>query len=178
MAVLHLLGLVAEQAAERAGAVETRAAGLHPRTHTLVSPNLPRPAGNGDQVSPACHWHCLHSSPSSHNPQCTTHAVRRLQAEEEAAEGSDWETASEEDMEVEAGPASTSGNEEAGEWDVRRSLFDNHVSTSLEANLEYMWKHFGFYLPDAEYILDPEALVQYLVRGSVSLMRILCSALL
>ena len=104
--------------------------------------------------------------------------MRCLQTEEDAAEGSDWETASEEDMEVEGGLASTSGNEEAGEWDVRRSLFDNHVSSSLEANLEYMWKHFGFYLPDAEYILDPEALVQYLVCDSLNLMSLPCSALL
>lgn len=51
------------------------------------------------------------------------------------------------------------------EWDVCRSLFDNHVSASVEANLEYMFKHFGFYLPDAGYLSDPAGLIKYLVRA-------------
>lgn len=46
---------------------------------------------------------------------------------------------------------------------MHRSLFDNHQSVSFEANLEYMYKHFGFYLPDAECLTDAEGLVQYLV---------------
>ena len=49
------------------------------------------------------------------------------------------------------------------EWDVGRSLFDNHQSDSMEANLEYMFKKFGFYFPDAEYLTDPEGLLKYLV---------------
>jgi len=49
------------------------------------------------------------------------------------------------------------------EWDTCRSFFDNHMSSSMEANLEYMFKHFGFYLPDAEYLSDPAGLVKYLV---------------
>lgn len=32
----------------------------------------------------------------------------------------------------------------------------------MDANLEYMFKHFGFYLPDAEYLTDPEGLLRYL----------------
>lgn len=68
--------------------------------------------------------------------------------------GSDWETASEEEM------ATEDGNWEA--WDVRQSLFDNHISASMEANLEYMWRKFGFYLPDSMYLIDPEAMLQYL----------------
>lgn len=48
------------------------------------------------------------------------------------------------------------------EWDLRRSLFDNHVSPSFEANLDYMFKNFGFYFPDAEYLSDPEGLLKYL----------------
>ena len=51
------------------------------------------------------------------------------------------------------------------EWDVCQSLFDNHISASMEANLEYMFKHFGFYLPDAEYLSDPAGLIKYLVRS-------------
>lgn len=47
---------------------------------------------------------------------------------------------------------------------MRRSLFDNNVSASMEANLEYMYKKYGFYFPDAEYLVDPEGLLKYLVR--------------
>lgn len=37
---------------------------------------------------------------------------------------------------------------------------------SFEANLDYMFKNFGFYFPDAEYLKDPEGLLKYLVRPS------------
>ena len=50
-------------------------------------------------------------------------------------------------------------------WDVQRSLFDNHMSPSFEANMEYMFKKFGFYFPDAEFLVDPEGLLQYLVNA-------------
>lgn len=32
----------------------------------------------------------------------------------------------------------------------------------MQANLEYMYKHFGFYLPDSEFLTDPEGLLKYL----------------
>ncbi|KAF6261751.1 hypothetical protein COO60DRAFT_735122 [Scenedesmus sp. NREL 46B-D3] len=48
------------------------------------------------------------------------------------------------------------------EWDVCVSLFDNKRSASMEANLEYMYKHFGFCLPDSEFLQDPEGLLKYL----------------
>ncbi len=48
-------------------------------------------------------------------------------------------------------------------WDPRKSLFDNHMSSSTEANLEYMWKNFGFYIPDSQFLVDPEGLIKYLV---------------
>ncbi|KAK9828841.1 hypothetical protein WJX72_002352 [[Myrmecia] bisecta] len=51
---------------------------------------------------------------------------------------------------------------EGEEWDVKRSLFDNRMAGSMEGNLEYMWKHYGFYFPDAEYLKDPEGLLKYL----------------
>ena len=54
------------------------------------------------------------------------------------------------------------GSEAMEEWDICRSLFDNHISSSMEENLEYMWQKFGFYLPDAEYIADPEGMLRYL----------------
>lgn len=71
----------------------------------------------------------------------------------ERASGDDWETASEEEMD---------GSESWEDWDVCRSLFDNHMSPSMEANLEYMWRKFGFYLPDLEYLEDPEGMLKYL----------------
>lgn len=55
-----------------------------------------------------------------------------------------------------------SSAQEFEEWDLQRSFFDNHMSNSMEANLEYMFKHFGFYLPDAEYLSDPGGLIKYL----------------
>lgn len=36
----------------------------------------------------------------------------------------------------------------------------------MEANLEYMLKNFGFYMPDAEYLSDPAGLLRYLVSLS------------
>jgi C2H2 type zinc-finger (2 copies) len=47
-------------------------------------------------------------------------------------------------------------------WDLKRSLFDNHASASFQKNLEYMYKHFGFALPDAQFCMDPEGMLQYL----------------
>ncbi|KAL4448436.1 hypothetical protein ABPG75_005655 [Micractinium tetrahymenae] len=73
--------------------------------------------------------------------------------EEEVDEGSDWETASEEEMQT---------DEKWEEWDVRRSLFDNRLAASMEDNLEHMFKNFGFYFPDSQYLTDPEGLLKYL----------------
>lgn len=42
------------------------------------------------------------------------------------------------------------------------SLFDTHKSADMTANLEYMWKKYGFYIPDAEYCTDPAGLLRYL----------------
>jgi len=63
-----------------------------------------------------------------------------------------------------SGVAPAGEGEAAGEWDVCRSLFDGHVAPSMAANLEYMWKRFGFYFPGAEHLADPEGLLKYLVR--------------
>lgn len=64
----------------------------------------------------------------------------------------------------EAADTATSDNWE--DWDLCCSLFDNHKSSSMEANLEYMLKNFGFYMPDAQYLSDPAGLLRYLVRQS------------
>ncbi|KAK9821205.1 hypothetical protein WJX74_010152 [Apatococcus lobatus] len=111
--------------------------------------------------------------------------------EEDNEEGSAWETASEDDVDQASIQATTSadGGKEsaqassssqssavtaratsAGEeadghwepWDVRRCLFNNHISPTIEANLEYMWKKFGFYIPDSQFLADPEGLIKYL----------------
>ena len=60
------------------------------------------------------------------------------------------------------GPGSDADSWEV--WDPRRSLFDNHLSDSLEANLEYMWRSFHFSIPDSEYLQDAPGLLTYLVR--------------
>ena len=67
-----------------------------------------------------------------------------------------------------AGPVSTGqALEDDGStwetWDPRRCLFDNHLSESLEANLEYMWRNFHFTIPDTEYLRDAPGLLTYLV---------------
>ena len=49
------------------------------------------------------------------------------------------------------------------EWDLTMSLFDNHKSESFEANLEYMYKRFGFYFPNSEFLTDGQGLLKYLV---------------
>ena len=60
----------------------------------------------------------------------------------------------------EAEGISGSKQEDWQDWDVRRSLFDNHMSPSFEKNIEYMYKHFGFVLPDAPCLKDAEGLVR------------------
>ena len=67
-----------------------------------------------------------------------------------------------------------SSPQDTEEWDLKRSFFDNHMSSSMEANLEYMFKHFGFYLPDAEYLSDPAGLIKYLVSHSSLCTVLLC----
>lgn len=48
------------------------------------------------------------------------------------------------------------------EWDLRRSLFDNHVAPTFEKNLEHMYRHYGFHFPDPQCLKDPEGLLRYL----------------
>ncbi|GLI68657.1 hypothetical protein VaNZ11_013133 [Volvox africanus] len=102
--------------------------------------------------------------------------VSMAEAEEDEVDDdeSGWETASEEEVAELAGlagppdkdtnmeDAASGDGKEWPEWDVRRSLFDNHMSESFQANLEHMYKKFGFYLPDSQYLTDPEGLLKYL----------------
>eukprot|EP01024_Parvocaulis_polyphysoides_P005698 TRINITY_DN11423_c0_g2_i1.p2 TRINITY_DN11423_c0_g2~~TRINITY_DN11423_c0_g2_i1.p2 ORF type:complete len:471 (-),score=101.47 TRINITY_DN11423_c0_g2_i1:775-2082(-) len=82
--------------------------------------------------------------------------INEEQEEEEDVEEEGWETASDE----EEGDGMDASNWE--EWDVTLSLFDNNKSETLEANLEYMYKKYGFYFPETENLIDPEGLIKYL----------------
>ncbi|CAD7703810.1 unnamed protein product [Ostreobium quekettii] len=74
---------------------------------------------------------------------------------------SEWETASDEDAAVmEDGKSGKVDKWE--EWNVCRSLFDSHSSATFDDNLEYMYKKFGFFFPDAEHLTDPQGLLKYL----------------
>lgn len=91
-------------------------------------------------------------------------AAANGQDDESADAGDDssgWETASESDGDAD-GQGGGEGSEEWSEWDPCVSFFDNKVSSSMEENLKYMYKKFGFFLPDAEYLADPEGLIKYL----------------
>jgi len=45
--------------------------------------------------------------------------------------------------------------------DPNQSLFDNHISEDVEANVKYMYDKYGFFLPDRECIVDVESLIGY-----------------
>ena len=45
--------------------------------------------------------------------------------------------------------------------DPKQCLFDQHFSASVEANVERMFRKYGFFLPDREYLTDLEGLVGY-----------------
>ena len=64
-------------------------------------------------------------------------------------DSSGWETASDEEDEIEP-------------WDPTVSLFDNKKFDSVEACLEHMWRKFSFYIPDVAHCADPAGLLAYL----------------
>jgi pre-60S factor REI1 len=51
--------------------------------------------------------------------------------------------------------------EEPPEINPKQSLFDNHISPSLKANVSYMTANYSFYIPDIEYLIDLEGLLGY-----------------
>lgn len=82
--------------------------------------------------------------------------IKSAATAEEEYESDSWETASEDeedDMQI---------DKEGDAWDVCVSFFDNHRSKSLEDNIEYMYKTYGFSIPDVEYLCDPEGFIKYL----------------
>lgn len=52
-------------------------------------------------------------------------------------------------------------DEELPEIDPCQSLFDNHTSSTLEENIEYMRQTYSFFIPDFEFIVDLEGLIGY-----------------
>eukprot|EP00873_Tetraselmis_striata_P002453 jgi/Tetstr1/422717/TSEL_013514.t1 len=101
-----------------------------------------RPDGAGYSVKPV--------GPAAAPKAAPGKAAAEGNMDAEGDDSSGWETASDE------------GGEGGEAWDPRRSLFDNHMSASLEDNLAYMWKNYGFYLPDSDSLADPAGLVAYL----------------
>jgi pre-60S factor REI1 len=45
--------------------------------------------------------------------------------------------------------------------DPTQSLFDKHMSTTVQENVDYMYNKYGFFIPDKEYLTDLEGLVGY-----------------
>lgn len=58
-------------------------------------------------------------------------------------------------------PASLLKSQENPEIDPQQSLFDQHRSDTLEANVEYMQMKYGFFLPDKDCLVDLEGLLGY-----------------
>ena len=48
------------------------------------------------------------------------------------------------------------------EWDCRRCFFSNRIHSSMADNLEYMFRNYGFSIPDGEFLVDAEGLMRYL----------------
>mmetsp|Transcript_57915 Transcript_57915/g.141501 ORF Transcript_57915/g.141501 Transcript_57915/m.141501 type:complete len:507 (+) Transcript_57915:108-1628(+) len=59
-------------------------------------------------------------------------------------------------------PAALVESQENPEIDPNQSLFDSHRSETLNGNMEYMHKKYGFFVPDQECLLDGEGLLGYL----------------
>jgi pre-60S factor REI1 len=53
------------------------------------------------------------------------------------------------------------GLTEEGEPDVRYSLFDSHVSETIDENVAYMLETHSFFIPDSRYLVDLPGLISY-----------------
>jgi pre-60S factor REI1 len=51
--------------------------------------------------------------------------------------------------------------EEPPEINPKQSLFDKHISEDVKTNVEYMYKKYGFFVPDQEFLIDQEGLIGY-----------------
>lgn len=59
-------------------------------------------------------------------------------------------------------PAALVASQENPEIDPKQCLFDSHRSNTLEENVEYMHRTYGFFIPDQECLVDQEGLLGYL----------------
>ncbi|CAD7970057.1 unnamed protein product [Amoebophrya sp. A25] len=63
------------------------------------------------------------------------------------------------------GKAAINGHADASTSEVplpQRCLFDRRTFTSLDDNLQYMMRHYSFFLPDRDYCVDKEGLLTFL----------------
>lgn len=58
-------------------------------------------------------------------------------------------------------PESLVKSQENPDINPKQSLFDKHVSETVEQNLQYMQQKYGFFLPDQECLVDLEGLLGY-----------------
>ena len=58
-------------------------------------------------------------------------------------------------------PQSEPEDEELPEINPKQSLFDDHISPDVATNIEYMYQKYGFFIPDREFLIDPEGLIGY-----------------
>ena len=58
-------------------------------------------------------------------------------------------------------PAALVESQENPEIDPKQCLFDQHQSETLEENVKYMQKAYGFFLPDQDCLVDLEGLLGY-----------------
>lgn len=58
-------------------------------------------------------------------------------------------------------PAALVESQENPEIDPKQCLFDQHQSETLEDNIKYMQKAYGFFLPDQDCLVDLEGLLGY-----------------
>lgn len=73
----------------------------------------------------------------------------------------DVEEDDDEVMEEDADVQQQVEQEEPPEIDPCQSLFDKHICPTVEENIEYMYKKYGFFVPDVEYLVDKEGLIGY-----------------
>jgi pre-60S factor REI1 len=84
-----------------------------------------------------------------------------IQQENDNAQNEEKNEFDQKEQERDEATASMQEQEEVPVIEPRQSLFDNHISPSVQANLSYMQQEYGFFLPDQEYLVDMEGLIGY-----------------
>jgi pre-60S factor REI1 len=76
---------------------------------------------------------------------------------------------------MQADPQSEPEDEELPEINPKQSLFDDHISPDVATNIEYMYQKYGFFIPDREFLIDPEGLIGYCAKKSRLVIRAPCT---